>query len=545
MKKNLLLILFTAYTAVTMSAQTIPDANFADAIRAVCPTCINSSNVLQPPATTLALLSVNNKLITDLSGIGGFTLLETLDCGANLLTVLPTLPTGLKHLYCASNRLASLPTLPSGLITLHCEGGLFTSLPTLPNTLEDFNCGDGKVTSLPTLPPSLMKLRFYNNKVTTIPTLPASLIWLACSNNLLTSLLTLPSNLTQLACNDNTLMSLPTLPNSLEWLTCSNMSLTTLPSLPASLIVLVCGWNNLTSLPTLPSDLRVLYCNDNQLMTLPSLSATTLFTDLDCSNNNLIVLPALSSLSALVTLYCNNNNLTQIPILPPDLNELICYDNPLTSLPTLPSTLYYLKIDATTTCIPNQVAGLTILDPFDNDLAPLPTCASLPVELLNFDVQNTEGSKNYLTWRTASETNNSHFDIERSTDGTTFHSIGQVKGNNKASSYQFVDNQPFVTTYYRLRQIDFDGTETLSNIVSVVQKGKGKALIIYPNPVSNTLTVENTEEDDEEVGNFQIINLLGQQVLSGKTGQGLDVSALPQGTYVLRVGEEQAKFVKE
>jgi Secretion system C-terminal sorting domain len=167
----------------------------------------------------------------------------------------------------------------------------------------------------------------------------------------------------------------------------------------------------------------------------------------------------------------------------------------------------------------------------------------LPIELTQFDV-NTKGSKNHLTWRTASEKDNRHFDIERSTDGTTFRPIGQVKGNNKPSSYQFVDNQPFAITYYRLRQIDFDGTASLSNIVSVTQKGKGKALTIYPNPVSNTLTVENTEED-EEVGNFQIINLLGQQVLSGKTGQGLDVSALPQGTYVLRVGEEQAKFIKQ
>jgi Leucine-rich repeat (LRR) protein len=540
MQQKLLLILLIAYTAVTMSAQTIPDANFAGAIRAVCPTCINGSNVLQAPAATLMILNVDNKIIADLSGIGGFTNLETLNCNTNSLTSLPPLPTGLKHLYCASNALASLPTLPSGLITLHCEGGLFTSLPTLPNTLEDFNCGDGKVTSLPTLPPSLMKLRFYNNKVTTIPTLPASLIWLVCSNNLLTSLPTLPSNLTQLSCGYNALMSLPTLPNSLERLNCSNMSLTTLPSLPASLTLLVCEWNNLTSLPTLPSDLRVLYCNNNQLTTLPSLSATTLFTDLDCSNNNLTALPALSSLSALVTLYCNNNNLTQIPILPPDLGELICYDNPLTSLPTLPNTLYYLAVNASTTCIPNQVAGLTIRDKFDNDLTPLPTCTPLGVELLNFDAKNTEGG-NLITWTTANELNNKHFDIEHSTDGTTFHSIGQVKGNNKPSSYQFVDNQPFATSYYRLRQIDFDGTETYSKIVSVVQTGKGKGLKVYPNPVSSLLTIDNTEGSD-----FQILNLLGQQVLAGKTGgQRLDVSALPQGTYFLKVGTDVAKFVKQ
>jgi hypothetical protein len=168
----------------------------------------------------------------------------------------------------------------------------------------------------------------------------------------------------------------------------------------------------------------------------------------------------------------------------------------------------------------------------------------LPVELLSFTGKNTEGSKNNLTWRTESEKNNKHFDIERSTDGTTFHPIGQVKGNNKPSSYQFVDNQPFATTYYRLRQIDFDGTETYSKIVSVVQTGKGKGLTIYPNPVSNTLTVDNMEED-EEVGNFQILNLFGQQVLTGKTMQQLDVSALAQGTYVLKVGAEQVKFVKE
>jgi Secretion system C-terminal sorting domain len=172
----------------------------------------------------------------------------------------------------------------------------------------------------------------------------------------------------------------------------------------------------------------------------------------------------------------------------------------------------------------------------------------LPVELTQFDV-NTEGSKNHLTWRTESEKNNSHFDIERSTDGTTFHNIGQVKGNNKPSSYQFINNQPFATSYYRLRQIDFDGTETVSKIVSVAQTGKGKGLKVYPNPVSSLLTIEVIARNEATEGSdFQILNLLGQQVLTGKTpsgGRGLDVSALPQGTYFLKVGAEQAKFVKQ
>ncbi len=164
----------------------------------------------------------------------------------------------------------------------------------------------------------------------------------------------------------------------------------------------------------------------------------------------------------------------------------------------------------------------------------------LPVELLSFSGKNTEGGSR-LAWATASEMNNKHFDIERSTDGTTFHNIGQVKGNNKPSSYEFVDNQPFATSYYRLKQVDFDGKETLSKVVSVELKGKSKGLKAYPNPVSNILTVDYTDEAD-----FQILNLLGQQVLTGKTnGQRLDVSALPQGTYILKVGTDVANFVKQ
>jgi Domain of unknown function (DUF4082) len=170
----------------------------------------------------------------------------------------------------------------------------------------------------------------------------------------------------------------------------------------------------------------------------------------------------------------------------------------------------------------------------------------LPIELTQFDVQNTEGSKNHLTWRTESEKDNKHFDIERSTDGKTFHSIGQVKGNNKPSSYQFVDNQPFAISYYRLRQIDFDGTETLSKVVSVELKGKGKGLTVYPTLVSNGILTVDTEGG--QLRDFSVMNLLGQQVLSGKApfgGWGLDVSALAKGTYMLKVGSEVAKFVKQ
>jgi hypothetical protein len=169
--------------------------------------------------------------------------------------------------------------------------------------------------------------------------------------------------------------------------------------------------------------------------------------------------------------------------------------------------------------------------------------AALPVELLSFTAQNQTDS-NVLNWATASEINNKGFQIEkRQTTDDNWDIIGFVKAQGKAASYDFTDNTPLSISYYRLRQMDNDGKETLSKVISVVVKGNSK-LKVYPNPVSDVLTIEASA-----TGTYDILNLLGQQVLHGKTPPsgvgGLDVSALPQGTYFLKIGEAQVKFVKQ
>jgi hypothetical protein len=163
----------------------------------------------------------------------------------------------------------------------------------------------------------------------------------------------------------------------------------------------------------------------------------------------------------------------------------------------------------------------------------------LPIELIDL-AANTEGSKNKLTWATASEFNNRAFEIERSSDGTDFTNIGTVKAANKPSRYQYVDNQPLTTSYYRLRQIDYDGTETLSKVVTVSNKGTKGHLKVFPTLVNNILNVVT-----EDVETYQVFNLLGQQVLGGTITQQIDVSGLMHGTYILRVGNEYMKFVKQ
>jgi CHRD domain/Secretion system C-terminal sorting domain len=167
------------------------------------------------------------------------------------------------------------------------------------------------------------------------------------------------------------------------------------------------------------------------------------------------------------------------------------------------------------------------------------TLSSLPIELVDFTVNRTEKG-NRLYWYTASENNNKGFQIERSklTDDK-WEILGFVKAKGEAASYNFWDITPFSTSYYRLRQIDIDGSESLSKIVSIFAKGD-KKLKIFPNPVSNVLTVE-TEENSV----VHILNFLGQEVLSSNNTQRFDVSFLPRGTYIIKAGEELSRFVKQ
>lgn len=172
----------------------------------------------------------------------------------------------------------------------------------------------------------------------------------------------------------------------------------------------------------------------------------------------------------------------------------------------------------------------------------------LPIELVQFAIY-TEGSKNHLTWTTASEVNNKGFDIERSADGKIFLSLAQVKAANKAQTYHYMDNQPLPTSYYRLRQIDYDGKETLSKVISISNKSKA-TLKAYPSVTTGILTIEMGNVMENYEGNsYQVFNLLGQQMLNAQKSAlevwRLDVSALPKGTYILRIGLEQVKFMKQ
>jgi hypothetical protein len=164
--------------------------------------------------------------------------------------------------------------------------------------------------------------------------------------------------------------------------------------------------------------------------------------------------------------------------------------------------------------------------------------APLPVELLSFKA--TPLSKTVqLDWKTASEKDASHFDIERSLDGKTFVAIGKTKANGTSlalNTYTFADENPSNgLSYYRLRQVDFDGTTAFSPTVSVSRNGKGK-LVFAPNPAKDNITI--TLEGNDKQAILTLYDLFGKAVLTKKmdgNSSNLDISALSPSTYLLEV----------
>jgi len=119
----------------------------------------------------------------------------------------------------------------------------------------------------------------------------------------------------------------------------------------------------------------------------------------------------------------------------------------------------------------------------------------LPITLLNFTAQ-PQGSQVLLRWQTAMEYNNDHFELERSPDAVLFYSFTEVasQGNSAAQqNYQAIDPNPYrALNYYRLKQVDKDGSAQYSKIVSVDMSTRetGISLRVHPNPARVAVTID-------------------------------------------------------
>ena len=177
---------------------------------------------------------------------------------------------------------------------------------------------------------------------------------------------------------------------------------------------------------------------------------------------------------------------------------------------------------------------------------------ALPLTMGDFNGSKRQNTVQ-LTWNTLTETNTSHFDIERSTDGNLFNKIGQVNAAGDATDakyYQFTDFAlPLAkTVFYRLKMADKDQSFRFSRIIAVTTDNSLLTLRLFPNPVSDIVQVQ-VYSGRKENALLRITDAAGSEVLQknitlqeGNNGSSLPVSHLPPGYYLLTVTSESFTY---
>ena len=174
----------------------------------------------------------------------------------------------------------------------------------------------------------------------------------------------------------------------------------------------------------------------------------------------------------------------------------------------------------------------------DNLIVGSVTWSGLPVELLKFVATVTPQRTVDLDWITKSESENDYFTIERSQDAENWEEIAIIDGAGNSSAtleYEYEDMDPYYgISYYRLKQTDFNGEYSYSEIQSVVISDGNP--VPYPNPASNEIWIDLA---GLKPANVKLLDASGREVeiflnTSGSS-TGVDVSELPPGVYFLAI----------
>lgn len=199
-------------------------------------------------------------------------------------------------------------------------------------------------------------------------------------------------------------------------------------------------------------------------------------------------------------------------------------------------------------------AGQTRIQQTTVDLGAYELETVLPVELLYFEAR-PEVPDVRLQWETVTELNNDFFTLEHSVDGIQFRELQKIKGAGTSQVphyYEFTDEHPLIgNNYYRLRQTDFDGSFTFSEIQVAEIQASGKEMLLYPNPVGDYLQIEWSANFPQHFL-FEMMDQWGHRVLQGtldlregrKQLSGLN-QLLPAGIYFLRIEDQVFRVVKQ
>ncbi len=186
----------------------------------------------------------------------------------------------------------------------------------------------------------------------------------------------------------------------------------------------------------------------------------------------------------------------------------------------------------------------------------LPSEIGLPLELLEFRgwLENNDGE---LDWTTEHETNTASFELERSLDGQVFVKVGSVTATNSGGIHQYHYTDPGITSlqtsvvYYRLRQVDIDGSFVYSQIVSLEIAKKKGSIVLYPNPVESTMHLSIYLPQQQKL-EWQLTDNAGRlirygnyELSSGQSQVSENIGSLSKGVYLLHIrGNTIQKVIK-
>lgn len=184
---------------------------------------------------------------------------------------------------------------------------------------------------------------------------------------------------------------------------------------------------------------------------------------------------------------------------------------------------------------------------FDN--ISLNLISALPIELVDFSALLKDSRTVDLAWQTASEKDNDFFTIERSVDGENWVAIQEIDGAGNSTTILNYTTTDVVSEkgifYYRLKQTDFDGAYTYSDIRAVVVNQSASEMSVYPNPTNGNFTLTYSKEMKAPA----LYTTMGTEaieynVIPTNGGFIYDISTLANGIYFLKTATETIKIVK-
>lgn len=183
-----------------------------------------------------------------------------------------------------------------------------------------------------------------------------------------------------------------------------------------------------------------------------------------------------------------------------------------------------------------------------DDICVTGTPVALPVELTLFEAKSYGQSQALLNWSTATETGNDYFVAEKTTDGISWQKVGQIDGHGTSTQphqYSLVDPGPVTAvTYYRLKQVDFNGQYAYSGLRMVTPEETNQ-LSLYPNPAEDYFTVSGlTANQPATISVYDCTGNLVQMIVSTETQETISTGELAAGIYFVTVvsGERTVSF---